>query len=347
MQDEISHYKKLVANLADDPSSPTIQNRGLPHAEIILETLLRNAKNEVLILTTDLEGPIYRSNSVVEGIKRFLDRNPDARLKAILDEAVAQDNPLHELLNVYARQIAVRRRGNSTAKKSKPPHFMLVDGVSFRLETGDQMSPTAIAQFNNRELGHQIEILFDSLFALTSVEDAGALTRASHLSISSILVPEHAVGEGMLIRSTSTVWAEVVGKLGNDWTEAFRIPPEKWEEIIAGAFKRASYDEVILTPRSGDHGRDVIAIKRGIGSIKIIGSVKAYKPDNLVPYDAVRSLLGVLSGEQNASKGLLATTSEFPPRIDEDPFIRPFMPTRLELMNGKRLRAWLLELSSK
>src|ERR1700674_1689501 len=29
---------------------------------------------------------------------------------------------------------------------------------------------------------------------------------------------------------------------------------ERWEEIVAGAFKKAGYDEVTLTPRSGDHG---------------------------------------------------------------------------------------------
>jgi len=41
-----------------------------------------------------------------------------------------------------------------------------------------------------------------------------------------------------------------------------------------------------------DHGRDVIAIRRGIGCIKIIGSVKAYKPGKLVRYDDVRALAG-------------------------------------------------------
>jgi len=33
-----------------------------------------------------------------------------------------------------------------------------------------------------------------------------------------------------------------------------------WEEMIAAAFHEAKFDEVILTPQSGDHGRDVIAI---------------------------------------------------------------------------------------
>jgi restriction system protein len=40
------------------------------------------------------------------------------------------------------------------------------------------------------------------------------------------------------------------------------------EEIVAGAFKRARYDEVTLPPRSGDFGRDVIAVKHGVGCVK-------------------------------------------------------------------------------
>jgi restriction system protein len=69
--------------------------------------------------------------------------------------------------------------------------------------------------------------------------------------------------------------------------------------------------------------------------------VKAYKPRNEVSYDDIRALLGVLSGEQNASKGILTTTSDFPPRLISDPFITPFLPTRLELMNGDSLQKWL------
>jgi|SRR5580704_3526290 restriction system protein len=165
------------------------------------------------------------------------------------------------------------------------------------------------------------------------------------ITVSTVIIPDRKVTEGLLIKSTSLVWAAVVKKLGKDWDEAFNIPPEIWEEIVAGAYSRAGFDEVILTPRSGDHGRDVIAIRNGIGCIKVIGSVKAYKPGHLVKHDDVRALLGVMSGEQNTSKGILTTTSDFAPRIPTDPFIKNFLPTRLELMNGERLRDWLLTLS--
>jgi restriction system protein len=166
------------------------------------------------------------------------------------------------------------------------------------------------------------------------------------LTVSSFIIPERAVHEGVLIRSTSDLWTEIVQKLGSDWSQAFHLKPEQWEELIAGAFKKAGYDDVTLTPRSGDHGRDVIAVKHGVGCVKIIGSVKAYKPGLLVDYDAIRALLGVMSGERDVSKGIITTTSDFPPRVGEDPFIKPFIPTRLELINGKNLQRWLTELNA-
>jgi len=58
---------------------------------------------------------------------------------------------------------------------------------------------------------------------------------------------------------------------------------------------------------------------------------------HLVTANDVRALLGVLSGEQNTSKGIVTTTSDFGPRIYSDPFIKPFMPYRLELINGTAL----------
>ncbi len=167
------------------------------------------------------------------------------------------------------------------------------------------------------------------------------------LSLSGLIIPEKNVAEGQVICSTSGIWVELIRSLSSNWEQAFSITPEKWEEIVAGGLKRWGYDEVILTPRSGDHGRDVIAIKRGFGSVKILGSVKANKPGHLVSYDDIRALQGVVSLDTAASKGLLATTSDFPPRLSNDPFLASAIPTRLELMNGKALQAWLAELAGK
>jgi restriction system protein len=167
------------------------------------------------------------------------------------------------------------------------------------------------------------------------------------IEIQSVITPERKVAEGVLIRCASIMWARIVEELERDWTQAYKIPSGRWEEMVAGAFSKANFDEVILTPRSGDLGRDVIAIRRGVGCVKVLGSVKAYKPGHLVKHDDVRALLGVLSAEQDASKGMIVTTSDFAPTLATDRLLKPLMPSRIELLNGTGLREWLVALAKK
>jgi restriction system protein len=141
-------------------------------------------------------------------------------------------------------------------------------------------------------------------------------------------------------------WFEIIALLSRDPSLAYQIAARKWEEIIAGAYQRAGFDEVTLTPGSGDLGRDVIAVKRGLGTVRIIDQVKAYGPNHLVTADDVRALLGVLQGDK-ASKGFLTTTSDFAPKLRDDILLKPFMPAQLELINGKMLLARLEELAKK
>ena len=101
---------------------------------------------------------------------------------------------------------------------------------------------------------------------------------------------------------------------------------------------------MILTPRSGDYGRDVIATKHGVGSVRIYDQVKAYAPGHLVPANDVRALAGILQG--NVSKGVLSTTSDFAPRVSDDPIIGPLMPHRLELRPRGILLPWLDSLAN-
>ncbi len=153
--------------------------------------------------------------------------------------------------------------------------------------------------------------------------------------------------QGRLVHSITPVWQLIAKLLSENPSLMFEIAPHKWEELIAAAFDEDGYDHVILTPRSGDHGRDVIATKEGVGAIRIVGSVKAYKPGLLVRHDDVRALLGVLSGDRSASKGIITTTSGFAPNIKTDPFISPFIPYRLELLGGSELLKWFEELLRK
>lgn len=152
--------------------------------------------------------------------------------------------------------------------------------------------------------------------------------------------------DGRLVRAVALPWFEIMERFRRDPSSIYEIDWRRWEEIIAGAYQKAGFDEVVLTPRSGDGGRDVIATKWGVGSVRFFDQVKAYKPGHLVTAEEVRAMAGVIHGYPNVSKGIVTTTSEFAPGIADDPSIGTFIPHRLELKPRDVLLPWLAELSS-
>jgi Restriction endonuclease len=78
------------------------------------------------------------------------------------------------------------------------------------------------------------------------------------------IVPDAPADAGTLITAVAEPWFDIIEILLKDPNAAFQIPPEQWEKIVAGAYKKANFDEVILTPRGGYFGRDVIAVKGGL-----------------------------------------------------------------------------------
>ena len=153
------------------------------------------------------------------------------------------------------------------------------------------------------------------------------------------------VAEGQLIDALAVPWLEIINQLEKDPNFLHQLDWRKVEELIAGAYKREGWPEVILTPRSGDGGRDVIASKPGLGAIRIYDQVNAYSPGHRVPAEDVRALVGVLTVHQNVSKAVITTTSLFAPGVGNE--FQALIPYRLELKDGPKLREWLIGSSSK
>lgn len=186
-------------------------------------------------------------------------------------------------------------------------------------------------------------IQLDSVVTAATVQRVSA---ATSLVLNAVVSFGEKTEEGHLITAVLLPWFDIIDFINQDPARVFQIPWRKWEEIIAGAYEHAGFDEVTLTPRSRDEGRDVIAVKRALGTVRIIDQVKAYGPGHLVTADEVRSLLGVLATEPASSKGFLTTTSGFAPTLRNDPLLAPFMPGRIELIDGPQLLRRLNELAS-
>lgn len=172
------------------------------------------------------------------------------------------------------------------------------------------------------------------------------LELATNILLEAVVTLGPRTQEGNLITAVYPAWRAIVGLLERDPSFAFQIDARKWEEIIAAAYDEAGFDDVILTPRSGDLGRDVIAVKHGHFSVRFIDQVKAYGPGKIVTANDVRALFGVLSADPKANKGIVTTTAEFAPKIESDMLLAPFIPHRLELVDGKRLITKLSDIAS-
>lgn len=168
------------------------------------------------------------------------------------------------------------------------------------------------------------------------------------LVVGTVITPYGTTDDGRLVYAASVIpWKAIIEAIERDPMCIKEIDSYKWEELIAAAFDKAGYDQVVLTPRRGDRGRDVIVTNFGVGSLRILGSVKAFKPGHLVTLDDVRALMGVVGSDRSASKGMLLTTSDFAPGVRTDPFIAPQLPYRIELMNGVQMLSWFRKLSGQ
>jgi len=190
----------------------------------------------------------------------------------------------------------------------------------------------------------QTRSLAPFLSSIQEVQRNNVLLDSPSLLLQAVVVPGDKSVEGQLIASVALPWFDIIELLRRSPSTIYEIDWRKWEEIVAAAYKQQGF-EVVLTPRSNDKGRDVIATKHGLGSIRFVEQVKAYRPGHLVTADEVRSMLGVLSSDPNLSKGIITTTSSFAPGILKDPGLTAFMPYRLELKPGEALLEWLIAIA--
>jgi restriction endonuclease Mrr len=106
---------------------------------------------------------------------------------------------------------------------------------------------------------------------------------------------------------------KVVKKILEDPRHMHALSPREFEELIAEIVDGLGFTNVVLTPGTGDGGRDVIASKEISGiPITMYFECKKYAEGSKVQVATLRSLLGVVAHEsRQANIGVLVTTSSF------------------------------------
>jgi restriction endonuclease Mrr len=108
----------------------------------------------------------------------------------------------------------------------------------------------------------------------------------------------------------SAINEELVRYLAANPECLYRIDPYRFEELVAELQNDMGY-RVQLTKRSGDNGRDILALfKVPMGEILTVVECKRYAPDNVVGLDIVERFLYTISRDR-ANCGMIATTSSY------------------------------------
>jgi HJR/Mrr/RecB family endonuclease len=102
-------------------------------------------------------------------------------------------------------------------------------------------------------------------------------------------------------------------KVINDPELMRRVSPRDFEQFVAEIVDKLGFENVLVTPESGDGGRDIIAT-RTINDIPLVFAFecKRYAQSRKIGPSTMRSLLGTVTGsETKANVGVLVTTSSF------------------------------------
>ena len=71
-----------------------------------------------------------------------------------------------------------------------------------------------------------------------------AARNTASLLLQAVIVPGARTDGGQLIEAVGLPWFDIIKSLKNDPSFAFRFKPRQWEEIIAGGYRKAGFDEV-------------------------------------------------------------------------------------------------------
>jgi hypothetical protein len=175
-------------------------------------------------------------------------------------------------------------------------------------------------------------------------ECLGAIATPSVLLQTDVVTLGEKTEDGEIVKSVRRTWPEIVKQVQRrrDFLFEFTKVSRAFEMFLAATYRMDGFDEVILTPRSNDRGRDVIASKTGR---RILEQAKAYKATRLVSHNEVREMIGVIAMDDKPSSGAITTTSDFAPTVCTGDAYSKFIPDKLELRNGTQLRDWLISLA--
>jgi HJR/Mrr/RecB family endonuclease len=134
----------------------------------------------------------------------------------------------------------------------------------------------------------------------------------------------------------------LIYQLNNQPEDVHQLEPRQFEELIEYLLKKDGF-ETVLTPRSRDGGKDIIAkyiTPAGISFLTYV-ECKRYSPDRPIGVEYLRSLYGTVMSER-VNLGMLVTSSRF---TSEAYKFQTKTENFLELKDFMALKKWIKKIA--
>jgi len=188
--------------------------------------------------------------------------------------------------------------------------------------------------------------LFEKAWSLV-LDNLAHIRDPSPEEIEEFDVDAHDLGkeEKSAIISVDSLPFRLIARIMKSPNEVKNLTPRQFEEFVAGTLDQLGFSDVILTPRSRDGGKDVIASHQINGiPLSFYFECKKYADDNKIQLETLRTLLGTVAHDaRKVNMGVLVTTSAFTKGSRD--FI--LSESRLDGKDYEGILGWVDELNKK
>lgn len=178
----MNEYRRRVENLARARNGEPIANGSYDHAAVIVEQMFKNAKQQVSILTGNLNARVYGREEVLEEAKLFLAHSSHSAriLLEEQDDGAFSDHPFFEELggntNLEIRYVP------ADIKQLYDYHFLAMDCDSYRFEPKKD-EPVAVAAFGDESGAKNLLKIFDAMWEVGEKVELPSVVTQEHVSV--------------------------------------------------------------------------------------------------------------------------------------------------------------------
>lgn len=151
----LNSYRVDVERYFKDRSRTVITNKDRNHAAVLMSTIFREAKNEILLFSRKFEKDFYERGDVANAVLSAAERGIPFKIM------IQEDADFPDLIQKLATypNVTIIRCGPHGEAASAQYNFTVADKTSFRLES-DRNTPAAYACANDVEIASRLTQIF-------------------------------------------------------------------------------------------------------------------------------------------------------------------------------------------